>query len=170
MGYTHGDLKFQNICYNESTRTYTIIDFALVTKIFKPEGEHKEQENVKSFFGNSLFAPDSMVALTSTGRKDDIESFLYVICFLHHGVLPVVKFINDNIDVFNMNQFLDKILEFRVQNKELCHQKIKETLPKQLVPAFTYILSLNHSDKPNYNLIKLWMATDEEDEKNVFET
>ena len=42
LGYTHGDLKFQNICYNEETRLYTIIDFALVTKIFYKNGLHKE--------------------------------------------------------------------------------------------------------------------------------
>ena len=103
LGYTHGDLKFQNICFNKETKAYTIIDFALVTKIFNGSGEHKKLEKVRSFFGNSLFAPDSMVGLTSTGRKDDIESFLYILCYLYKDILPVVQFINDNIDNFNMH-------------------------------------------------------------------
>ena len=33
LGVTHGDLKFQNICYSESKNSFTIIDFALVTNI-----------------------------------------------------------------------------------------------------------------------------------------
>lgn len=170
MGYTHGDLKFQNICYNEETKRYSLIDFALVTRIFHSNGQHKDQEDVRSFFGNSLFAPDSMVSLKSTGRKDDIESFMYILCYLYKGMLPVVEFINENIDNFNMNQFLEKILAFRVENKHKCHQKVKEYLPQSLVPAFSYIMSLKFADRPDYNLIKLWMATDEEDEKNVFKT
>ena len=36
--------------------------------------------------------------------------------------------------------------------------------------AFQYVVSLKHEDKPNYELIKLWMAQDEDDEKQVFET
>ena len=36
--------------------------------------------------------------------------------------------------------------------------------------AFQYIVSLKHEDKPNYELIKLWMAFDEDDEKKVFDT
>lgn len=36
--------------------------------------------------------------------------------------------------------------------------------------AFQYIVSLKHEDQPNYELIKLWMAFDEDDEKNVFDT
>ena len=36
--------------------------------------------------------------------------------------------------------------------------------------AFQYIVQLKHTEKPNYELIKLWMAFDEEDEKMVFQT
>lgn len=36
--------------------------------------------------------------------------------------------------------------------------------------AFQYVVQLGHIDKPNYELIKLWMAFDEEDEKKVFDT
>lgn len=82
---------------------YSIIDFALVTKIFHKNGQHKVQEKVKSFYGNSLFASDSMVKLLSTSRKDDIESFIYILCYLYKGLLPIIEFINENIDNFNMS-------------------------------------------------------------------
>lgn len=63
IGYTHGDLKFQNICYNEEQDQYSIIDFALVTKLFHNNGQHREQESVRNFYGNSLFASEAMVNL-----------------------------------------------------------------------------------------------------------
>lgn len=34
--------------------------------------------------------------------------------------------------------------------------------------AFTYITMLKHEDKPNYNLIKLWLTFSREDEKRAF--
>jgi len=136
LGYTHGDLKFQNICYNEETHQYSIIDFALVTKIFHKNGQHKEQEKVKSFYGNSLFASDSMVNLLTTSRKDDLESLMYIFCYLYTGILPIIEFINQNIDSLNMSQFLNEVLRYRVHNQEKCHSRIKELLPENLIPAF----------------------------------
>jgi hypothetical protein len=59
-----------------------------------------EQENVRSFYGNSLFASDSMSALKTTSRKDDLESLIYILCYLLSGTLPVIDFINENIDKF----------------------------------------------------------------------
>ena len=38
LGFTHGDLKFQNMCYNPETQLYSIIDFALVSKIYQKNG------------------------------------------------------------------------------------------------------------------------------------
>lgn len=94
LGYTHGDLKFQNICFNKDTGHYSIIDFALVSKIFHKNGQHKQQESLKSFYGNSMFASDAMVDLKTTSRRDDLESLIYIICFLYRGTLPVLEYIN----------------------------------------------------------------------------
>ena len=71
-----------------------MIDFALVTKIFHNNGDHKAQEKVPSFYGNSLFASDSMVNLLTTSRKDDLESLMYIFCYLYTGILPIIEFIN----------------------------------------------------------------------------
>ena len=49
-----------------------------------------------------MFAPDSMINLMSSGRKDDLESFFYILCFLYKGKLPVTEFINENVDKFNL--------------------------------------------------------------------
>lgn len=94
LGVTHGDLKFQNICYNEAKNSFTIIDFALVSNIFDNNCDHIKQTKVSNFYGNSLFASNSMVNLLTTSRKDDLESMMYILCFLNSGNLPILEFIN----------------------------------------------------------------------------
>jgi serine/threonine protein kinase len=165
LGYTHGDLKFQNICFDREKQQYTIIDFALVTKIFYKNGQHKAQEKVKSFYGNSLFASDSMVNLLTTSRKDDLESLMYILCYLYKGVLPIIEFINMNIDNFHMSRFLSRVLKYRQEKKEQCHERIKSLLPMSMSNAFQYIINMAHEDKPNYGLLKIFCCFDEDDEK-----
>lgn len=111
---------------------------------------------------------DSMVKMMSTSRKDDLESLMYILSYLYKGKLPVLDFINQNIESIQMSQFKSKILSFREKYSKLCHTKIKESLPEQMSPAFTYIMTLNHTQKPDYNLIKLWIAADQQDENNIF--
>ena len=167
LGYTHGDLKFQNICYNPETQRYTLIDFALVAKIFYKNGQHKPQERINGFYGNSLFASDTMIHMKTSGRKDDLESLMYILCYLHNGTLPVIKFINQNIENFHMSQFCSEVLQFRRENIEHCHKEINNLLPQSMKSAFKYIIQMKHEDKPDYNLIKLWLAFSEEDENRA---
>ena len=68
---------------------------------------------MKKFYGNSLFASDSMVQLKSTSRKDDLESLMYILTYLYAGTLPIIEFINDNIENFIMSKFLSEVLKYR---------------------------------------------------------
>jgi len=54
-----------------------------------------------------------MINLKTTSRKDDLESLLYIMCFLHSGTLPIIEFINKNIQEFQMSRFLNEVLKFR---------------------------------------------------------
>lgn len=55
-----------------------------------------------------------------------------------------------------------------MNNSEKCHARVKELLPENLIPAFQYIILLGHDTKPDYNLVKLWLASTQEEEKNAF--
>ena len=43
-----------------------------------------------------------MIELMSIGWKDDIESLMYILCYLYTGVLPIIEFIKTNIENFEM--------------------------------------------------------------------
>jgi hypothetical protein len=43
-------------------------------------------------------------------------------------------------------------------------------LPGSMRTAFQYITCLGHEDKPNYNLIKLYLSFDIEDEERIYES
>lgn len=170
LGFTHGDIKFQNICYDRHTGTYTLIDFALVCKIINSKGEHRPQRRVESFFGNTIFASEAMVNLMSTSRKHDLESLMYLLCFFYKGTLPVIDLLHTVMKYGKMDDFLKIYCRFRIENKDHCHQKVKSYLPGSMPTAFSYIQGMKHEEKPNYQLIKLWLAFNEKDEQNAFTT
>ena len=88
-------------------------------KLFNKNGEHKAQKKVQGFFGNTLFASDSMVNLMSTSRKDDLESLMYILCFFHKGTLPINDIIIDECP--NIVDFVKTYCKFRIEHKEECH-------------------------------------------------
>lgn len=111
-----------------------------------------------------------MVNLKTTGRKDDLESLMYLICFLMNGTLPIIDYINQNIEGLDMESFFDKVLEYRREKQLLCHTQIISMLPGTMRTAFQYISSLSHDSKPDYNLIKFYFTFDREDEILMIES
>jgi hypothetical protein len=71
-----------------------------------------------------LFASENMIHLKTTSRKDDLESLIYIMCYLYCGTLPIIEYINKNIDKFLMSKFLDDILKYRIENKKILHEKV----------------------------------------------
>ena len=43
-----------------------------------------------------------MIDLKTKGRKDDIESLIYMICFMYSSTLPVIDYINQNLENLQM--------------------------------------------------------------------
>ena len=105
-----------------------------------------------------------MIKNKTPGRKDDLESLIYILCFLHCGTLPTIEFVNMHLDNFHMPQFLDKVLKFRIEKQEYCRERIKILLQPNIETAFQYIIQLTHSQKPDYGMFKLWLASNKDEE------
>ena len=79
VGYCHWDLKLDNICFKDGY--YYLIDFALAQHILSGEcrGTYRK---IKHFKGNSMFAYIRKYRMHPYASPiDDIESFLYLMCF-----------------------------------------------------------------------------------------
>ena len=112
----------------------------------------------KKFYSNVMFASESMIQQKQLGRKDDMESLLYVLCYLRSGSLPVIDHINQLIEVMDMNRFFNYVFEYR-QNKKDEHQtNIKDMLGSSMISAFENIKMLGFNSKPNYKLIKFLIS------------
>ena len=57
-----------------------------------------------------------------------------------------------------MSKFLGKVLKYRKDKKDECHNRIKNMLYGSMKTAFKYITTLNHEDKPDYGLVKILLA------------
>ena len=84
-----------------------MIDFANVTKLFYRNGTHVQQENLSFFNGNPLFSSESQVGMKSTGRKDDLESLIYVLTFLFNNSLPIIEHIAENLQTLKKVHFIE---------------------------------------------------------------
>ena len=111
-----------------------------------------------------------MVNMKSTSRKDDLESLMFLLCFLYTGSLPILDMLNGAIEDIIVGDFLKVFCKFRIENKELIHSLIKNKLPNSMATAFSYIQEMKFEEKPNYQLIKLWFAFNVEQEQNAFNT
>lgn len=58
-----------------------------------------------------------MMKLLSISRKDDLESLMYILCFLYNGTIPVVDYVNSRLDVSDSKCILDRIQNFRTKNE-----------------------------------------------------
>lgn len=169
LGYVHGDLKLQNIAFNAQLNRYTITDFTSVSKIFHKNGVHKEIGKNENFCSNIMFASESMVNQITVSRRDDLESLMLLVCYLKSGTLPVVEYINANLDHIDISKFIDDVLEYRIKNFKESQEQIKELLGERLQSAYIYTTGLVYNQKPDYKLLKLLIAQTELDEQQIID-
>lgn len=109
-----------------------------------------------------------MANCLTPGRKDDLESLIYILCFLFAGKFPIIEYIFNNYDNIKVDDLTRHILEIRIQKRETHLDWIKENLPLALRPCFEYVKTLHYRDRPNYNLVKLWLTPNSKKEGRVW--
>jgi len=59
-----------------------------------------------------------MMNKTSISRKDELESMMYILCFLYSGTLPITEWLNKNIEKIDMKNIFEEICKYRIENKK----------------------------------------------------
>jgi casein kinase 1 len=117
----------------------------MAIKYVDDEGKHKPQERIKSFYGTEQYASLSSHMYITQSRRDDLESLLYNLVYMHTGKLPWLK-----LPETDKKKRISLIYEMKknVDPNVLC-----KGMPKEYCIFFKYIRNLRYSDKPHYSTL-----------------
>ena len=126
FGYSHGDLKIQNICArprHDGKFKFTLIDLGVTSKL-PLKGESTAH---KKFRGNLLTASPDHIRNRRPGGIDDIYSLLCVAHQFIHESLPWREYINKYMESHDVTDQRKVYLRLRRKLKEafdhrLCHK------------------------------------------------
>jgi len=90
MGIVHRDIKPSNLVIGRFANVHKIyfVDFGLAEVFVDAHGKHRLCDAGLSFVGSAKFASVSAHRGITCSRKDDLESFAYVLIYMLTGTLP----------------------------------------------------------------------------------
>ncbi|CAD8120877.1 unnamed protein product [Paramecium sonneborni] len=146
QGVIHRDLKPENIILGQGKDNGKIylLDFG-ISKIFKDcNNKHIPFRENRSFLGTTRYASIAAHLGHELGRKDDLESMMYIILYFIRGQLPW-----QNMQNVTDDQRTKKVGEVKL----LLQSEIFRDQPKEFQKIFDYIRKLPFQSEPNYKMI-----------------
>ena len=130
----HRDIKPGNICIKNNIPY--IIDFGL-SKIYKNKSGHIKLKKINNIIGSINYVSYNILQLNEPSRRDDIESFIYIMLYM---IITNKEFeINNNLNIINK------------KNKNVLNIFIKKYINNiEFIKLFDYIKSIKFNIKPNY--------------------
>ena len=145
--FIHRDVKPQNFLIGKEDKDMIyIIDFGISKKYRSSRGHHVKFSVSKQITGTPRFSSVNAMRGVEQSRKDDLESFAYMIIYFFKGALPW-----QGIKRATKNEIFEAILEMKrnIKKTTLC-----EGLPNEILNLYKYVKKLGFSDEPNYNYLK----------------
>ena len=144
----HRDIKADNFLIGlKKNEIIYIIDFGLAKQFrSKKTGKHVKYCINKKWSGTSRFASANTLRGIEPSRRDDMESFCYLLLYLMKGSLPWDKLnenseINEILMIYQMKQYMPANIMFK-------------ELPSQMTDFYKYCKNLNFEQKPNYSYLR----------------
>lgn len=139
----HRDLKPRNILIGAGNNAHIIylVDFGLSKQYRDPNTHiHITPGHTTSFIGTPAFASINSHLRLELGRRDDLESLVYLLMYLVRGFLPWMdRKITSDAMVLDMKRDMD----------ELCRE-----LPHEFRHMLDYLRGLAFHAKPNYDYLR----------------
>lgn len=163
-GFLHRDLKPDNIMVgkhpNKDQQQLYLIDYGLSRKYTMSDGKHIPYSSFRSFAGTPRYASIQAHMVGEQGRRDDLESMMYVMIFLAKGSLPW-----QGMRAKNHKDRMERIFHRKLY---IGYKKMTEGLDRGLARAFQKALEnikmLSFADKPNYRNLRMLFR---EEGKNI---
>ena len=144
----HRDIKADNFLIGlKNTEVIYIIDFGLAKQYRSTKtGKHVKYCVNKKWSGTSRFASANTLRGIEPSRRDDMESFCYLLLYLMKGALPWDKLnetseINEILIIYKMKQYMPADVMFK-------------ELPSQMSDFYKYCKNLGFEQKPNYKYLR----------------
>ncbi|KAL1885224.1 serine/threonine protein kinase [Paecilomyces lecythidis] len=143
----HGDLKPENFVVGLRRNNLCMIDFGL-TRLYRDKKTrlHIPYCENKPFTGSCHYASLNTHRGNEQSRRDDLESFFYVLRYMTHGYLPWQGLRGETRD-----QKYERITKKKMATsiETLCHG-----LPDEFATCLRYIRSLRFDEKPDYSYLR----------------
>jgi len=147
----HRDIKTKNfIIGRKDPNIIYLIDFGFSKKYRSSRtGKHLKFSYINTLIGSVFFSSRYAIRGYELSRRDDLESFGYMILYLAKGGnLPWLKYYNKNINKF------DKIDDIAKQKMEITDEKLCTGLPVEFVNFMKYVKKLEFEQNPDYKYLK----------------
>lgn len=143
-GIIHRDIKPQNfLLSNDNTRIY-IVDFGISTSYIDHKKHHIPMTYQDSAVGTIDFISYYLHEGLSASRRDDLISMIYLLVYIHNGILPWQR--EREKSIYEM--------KYNISPHRLC-QGMSDKINIMLV----YCYSLEYSAEPNYEYIRFLFET-----------
>ena len=143
----HRDVKPDNISvgYDDPCEIY-FLDFGLAKKYRSSKTlKHNPMVKHSKLTGTARYASINALAGLEQSRRDDLESFGYVLAYFFRGSLPWM-----GIHAKNKDDKYSKILNIK---KNLETENLLHNSPKELCDYLNYCKQLNYEQEPDYNYL-----------------
>lgn len=155
FGWSYRDIKPENFMWHteHGKRVLYIIDFGLCKRMIYPgTSSHIAHRTGKTLTGTPRYASLRAHEGREQSRRDDLESFMYMLVYLIRGVLPWqrIKITHGALSDNNYGRIAE--VKRSVAEEVLC-----EGLPKCFLKTLMHAKSLSFEDMPDYHYLgKLW--------------
>lgn len=147
---------------NNKKQNVYIIDFGLGKRYRDPiSGKHIAYKDGKSLTGTARYASLNTHLGIEQSRRDDLESFTYVLIYFLKGSLPW-----QGLKAKNNKEKYDRITDKKLNTKValLC-----KDLPEDLLHMVNYTRGLKFDEKPDYEYLRKMIMSMAEKEKVEFD-
>ena len=144
----HRDIKPENFVIGKSPKERIIymIDFGLSKHYINEKNNiHIPFKNERNVIGTLRYISINCHMRNEVSRRDDLESFFYVIVYFFTGSLPWI-----GIRCKNKEEKFKRVFE---KKKEFVPEKICFELPEEFKMFICYVLDLDFMDTPNYSYL-----------------
>ena len=147
----HRDIKPENfiIGQNDPDVVY-LIDFGFARKYRSSRtGKHIKFSNTGHVIGSWIFSSHNVIRGYESSRRDDLESFGYMLIYLAKGGwIPWLK-------CYRMNDLrkIDKAKIITKLKMEINEENLCEGLPYEFVDYIKYVKNLEFEQEPNYQYL-----------------